>query len=168
MVNRPREQLTLSVYHCGLRQKLITSTEGSFEICGTNCALEIATSIISNRCSPPPPKKKHVRRASVPDDADALPAQRHVMAPLRRVPALTLEHAGIGEEVLRHTKCLEGACSVDDDVCDDSATRARRGVLELDGVRAGRGVPRGAHDLGAAARVRAQPCAHPQRIPVRL
>ena len=45
--------LTRSVYHCGLRQKFITSTVESAEICGTNCALKTTRSPLFNTIPDP-------------------------------------------------------------------------------------------------------------------
>ena len=48
------------MYHCGLLQKLITSTEGSFDISGTNCALSSSKPINKDvsRVRTTPKKKK--------------------------------------------------------------------------------------------------------------
>ena len=51
--------LTRSVYHCGVRQKFITSTESSAEICGTNCALKTTRSPLLNTI--PDPQRERVR-----------------------------------------------------------------------------------------------------------
>ena len=90
------------------------------------------------------------------------------MAPPSRVPAHALKRARIGAQIVRHAGCLKPARGIDDDARSDGAPRARVRVLELDGVRARRGVPRRAHDLRPAARVRAQPRARPERVPVCL
>lgn len=90
------------------------------------------------------------------------------MAPPRRMPTRALEHFRRRIKVLRDAWRLKAARSVDDDACDDGTPRARRAVLELDGVRPRSCVPRRAHDFRPAARVRAQPCALPYRSPVLL
>jgi len=56
--------LTRSVYHCGVRQKFVTSTEESAEICGTNCALKTIKSTLLNTI-PDPHKHTHRVRALV-------------------------------------------------------------------------------------------------------
>jgi hypothetical protein len=106
----PNSELTCGVYHCGERQKFITSTEASAAICGTNCALKLPKRHCCSKRSPvhihthlralvrewacvcaesgdkTARKVKDSRRAPVPDDANALPRKWHIMAPSRRVP----------------------------------------------------------------------------------
>jgi hypothetical protein len=45
-------KLTRGVYHCGERQKFITSTEESAAICGTNCALKLPKRYHCSKRSP--------------------------------------------------------------------------------------------------------------------
>lgn len=77
---------TRGEYHCGVRTKLTTVVEGSFEISGTICALPMTFL-----------KQPHItgyidsRRASIANNANSFARQVYVVIPLCRVPRVPME-----------------------------------------------------------------------------
>ena len=90
------------------------------------------------------------------------------MPPRRRVPPLTLERPRARKLLLpRHPRAAKPAHGAEHDSGLDGAALPRRNVLEHDVVRLRVRVPRRAHHLGTAARVRAQAVPCPEVLPVR-